>query len=114
MKVIGAAATVYQKLNEWGALKPIIIGIAGAVASVKMVGFAKDTLNSVKAVKALITVFSAEKKAMLANIALKIKDKAETLFRSRATAITLSIAGLFSSIFALIFSKAVFPVFARN
>ncbi len=80
MKVIGAAATVYQKLNEWGALKPIIIGIAGAVASVKMVGFAKDTLNSVKAVKALITVFSAEKKAMLANIALKIKDKAETLF----------------------------------
>ena len=35
-------------------------------------------------------------------------------FRSRATAITLSIAGLFSSIFALIFSKAVLPVFARN
>ena len=31
-------------------------------------------------------------------------------FRSRATAITLSIAGLFSSIFALIFSKAVIPV----
>lgn len=80
MKVIGAAATVYQKLNEWGALKPIIIGIAGAVASVKMVGFAKDTLNSVKAVKALITVFLAEKKAMLANIALKVKDKAETLY----------------------------------
>ena len=80
MKVIGAVATVYQKLNEWGALKPIIIGIAGAVASVKMIGFAKDTLNSVKAVKALITVFSAEKKAMLANIALKVKDKAETLY----------------------------------
>lgn len=80
MKVIGAAATVYQKLNEWGALKPIIMGIAGAVAAVKMVGFAKDTLNTVKAVKALVTVFIAEKKAMLANIALKVKDKAETLY----------------------------------
>lgn len=70
MKLVGAAATVYQKLNEWGALKPIIIGIAGAIAAVK----------TVKAVKALVTVFSAEKKAMLANLALKIKDKAETLY----------------------------------
>lgn len=80
MKLVGAAATVYQKLNEWGALKPIIIGIAGAIAAVKMVNFAKDTLNTVKAVKALVTVFAAEKKAMLANLALKIKDKAETLY----------------------------------
>ena len=80
MKLVGAAATVYQKLNEWGALKPIIIGIAGAIAAVKMVNFAKDTLNTVKAVKALVTVFVAEKQAMLANLALKIKDKAETLY----------------------------------
>ena len=80
MKLVGAAATVYQKLNEWGALKPIIIGIAGAIAAVKMVNFAKDTLNTVKAVKALVTVFAAEKMAMLANLALKIKDKAETLY----------------------------------
>ncbi len=80
MKLVGAAATVYQKLNEWGALKPIIIGIAGAIAAVKMVNFAKDTLNTVKAVKALVTVFAAEKQAMLANLALKIKDKAETLY----------------------------------
>lgn len=80
MKLVGAAATVYQKLNEWGALKPIIIGIAGAIAAVKMVNFAKDTLNTVKAVKALVTVFAAEKNAMLANLALKIKDKAETLY----------------------------------
>ena len=80
MKLVGAAATVYQKLNEWGALKPIIIGIAGAIAAVKMVNFAKGTLNTVKAVKALVTVFAAEKKAMLANLALKIKDKAETLY----------------------------------
>lgn len=80
MKLVGAAATVYQKLNEWGMIKPIIIGIAGAIAAVKMVNFAKDTLNTVKAVKALVTVFAAEKKAMLANLALKIKDKAETLY----------------------------------
>ena len=80
MKVIGAAATVYQKLNEWGALKPIIIGVAGAIASMKIVGLAKDTMNAAKAVKALVTVFIAEKKAMLANIALKVKDKAETLY----------------------------------
>lgn len=80
MKLVGAAATVYQKLNEWGALKPIIIGIAGAIAAVKMVNFAKDTLNTVKAVKALVTVFAAEKQAMLANLVLKIKDKAETLY----------------------------------
>lgn len=80
MKVIGAAATVYQKLNEWGALKPIIMGIAGAIVAMKMVGFAKDTLNAAKAVKALVTVFIAQKQAMLANIAAKIKDKAETLY----------------------------------
>ena len=80
MKVSGAAATVYQKLNEWGALKPIIIGVAGAIASMKIVGLAKDTMNAAKAVKALVTVFIAEKKAMLANIALKVKDKAETLY----------------------------------
>lgn len=78
MKVIGAAATVYQKLNEWGALKPIIIGIASAIAAMKMVKFASDTLNTVKAVKALVTVFLAEKKAMLANIVAKAKDLAET------------------------------------
>ena len=41
MKIIGAAATVYQKLNQWGLLKPIIIGIAGAIAAMKMVKFAK-------------------------------------------------------------------------
>lgn len=51
MKVIGAAATVYQKLDEWGLLIPIITGIAGAVAAVKMVKFAKDTMNTVKAVQ---------------------------------------------------------------
>ena len=80
MKVIGAAATVYQKLNEWGALNPIIIGVAGAIVSMKIAGLAKDTLNTAKAVKALVTLFAAEKKAMLANIALKVKDKAETLY----------------------------------
>ena len=63
-----------------GALKPIIIGVAGAIASMKIVGLAKDTMNAAKAVKALVTVFIAEKKAMLANIALKVKDKAETLY----------------------------------
>ena len=78
MKVIGAAATVYQKLDEWGLLIPIITGIAGAVAAVKMVKFAKDTMNTVKAVKALVVVFGAEKKAMIANLALKAKDKLET------------------------------------
>lgn len=78
MKLVGAAAVVYQKLNEWGVLKPVIIGIAGAIAAVKMVNFAKDTLNTVKAVKALITVFIAQKSAMLANIAAKAKDLAET------------------------------------
>lgn len=80
MKLISAAATVYQKLNEWGALKPIIIGVAAAIAAIKIVNLAKNTLNTAKAIKALITVFAAEKKAMLANIALKIKDKAETLY----------------------------------
>lgn len=80
MKVIGAAATVYQKMNEWGILKPVILGIAAAIVAMKMVGFAKDTLNTAKAVKALVTVFAAQKKAMLANIALKVKDKAETLY----------------------------------
>lgn len=78
MKVIGAAATVYQKLYEWGLLIPIITGIAGAVAAVKMVKFAKDTMNTVKAVKALVVVFGAEKKAMIVNLALKAKDKLET------------------------------------
>ena len=78
MKVIGAAATVYQKLDEWGLLIPIITGIAGAVAAVKMVKFAKDTMNTVKAVKALVVVFGAEKKAMIVNLALKAKDKLET------------------------------------
>lgn len=80
MKVIGAAATVYQKLDEWGLLIPIITGIAGAVAAVKMVKFAKDTMNTVKAVKALVVVFGAEKKAMITNLALKAKDKLETAY----------------------------------
>lgn len=80
MKVIGAAATVYQKLDEWGLLIPIIIGIAGAVAAVKMVEFAKDTMNTVKAVKALVVVFGAEKKAMIVNLALKAKDRLETAY----------------------------------
>ncbi len=79
MKIIGAAATVYQKLNQWGLLKPIIIGIAGAIAAMKMVKFAKrynPGSNSNK--KALVTVFLHRKKAMLANIAAKAKDLAET------------------------------------
>nr|DAF89442.1 MAG TPA: minor tail protein [Phage sp. cty4N14] len=80
MKVIGAAATVYQKLDEWGLLIPIITGIAGAVATVKMVEFAKDTMNTVKAVKALVVVFGAEKKAMIVNLALKAKDRLETAY----------------------------------
>ncbi len=80
MKVIGAAATVYQKMNEWGILKPVIMGIAAAIAAMKMVGFAKYTLNTAKSVKALVTVLAVQKKAMLANIALKVKDKAETLY----------------------------------
>lgn len=80
MKVIGAAATVYQKLDEWGLLIPIITGIAGAVAAVKMVEFAKDTMNTVKAVKALVVVFGAEKKAMIVNLALKAKDRLETAY----------------------------------
>lgn len=80
MKAIGAAATVYQKLDEWGLLIPIITGIAGAVAAVKMIKFAKDTMNTVKAVKALVVVFGAEKKAMIANLALKAKDKLETAY----------------------------------
>lgn len=79
MKLVGAASTVYRKLNEWGVLKPIIMGIAGAIVAVKMVNFAKDTLNTVKAVKALVTVFIAQKQAMLANIAAKAKDLAETV-----------------------------------
>lgn len=78
MKIIGAAATVYQKLNQWGLLKLIIIGIAGAIAAMKMVKFAKDTIQAVTATKALVTVFLAQKKAMLANIAAKAKDLAET------------------------------------
>lgn len=78
MKIIGAAATVYQKLNQWGLLKPIIIGIAVAIAAMKMVKFAKDTIQAVTATKALVTVFLAQKKAMLANIAAKAKDLAET------------------------------------
>lgn len=80
MKVIGAAATVYQKLDEWGLLIPIIVGIAGAVTAIKMVKFAKDTMQAVTATKALITVFVAEKKAMIANLALKAKDKLETAY----------------------------------
>lgn len=80
MKVIGAAATVYQKLDEWGLLIPIITGIAGAVAAVKMVEFAKDAMNTVKAVKALVVVFGAEKKAMIVNLALKAKDRLETAY----------------------------------
>lgn len=80
MKVIGAAATVYQKLDEWALLIPIITGIAGAVAAVKMVEFAKDTMNTVKAVKALVVVFGAEKKAMIVNLALKAKDRLETAY----------------------------------
>lgn len=80
MKLVGAASTVYQKLNEWGMIKPIVMGIAGAIAAVKMINFAKNTLNTVKAVKALVTVFATQKKAMLVNLALKIKDKAETLY----------------------------------
>ena len=80
MKAIGAAATVYQKLDEWGLLIPIITGIAGAVAAVKMVKFAKDTMNTVKAVKALVVVFGAEKKAMIVNLALKAKDRLETAY----------------------------------
>ena len=75
-----AAATVYQKLDEWGLLIPIITGIAGAVAAVKMVEFAKDTMNTVKAVKALVVVFGAEKKAMIVNLALKAKDRLETAY----------------------------------
>lgn len=78
MKVVGAAATVYQKLNEWGALKPIIMGVAGAIAAMKIAGFVKDAINAAKAVKALVTVFIAQKQAMIANIALKAKDLAET------------------------------------
>ncbi len=80
VKLAGAAGTVYEKLNEWGVLKPVIIGIAGAIAAVKMANFARDTLNTVNGVRALVTVFVAEKQAMMANLALKIKDKAETLY----------------------------------
>lgn len=80
MGIIDSAATVYQKMDEWGLLIPVIAGVAGAIATVKMVNFAKDTINTAKAVKALVVVFAAEKKAMLANLALKVKDKAETLY----------------------------------
>jgi len=80
MKVIGAAATVYQKLDEWGLLIPIIVGVGGAVAAIKMVKFAKETMQAVTATKALITTFVAQKKAMIANLALKAKDKLETAY----------------------------------
>ncbi|SHO50067.1 phage tail tape measure protein [Anaerocolumna xylanovorans] len=80
MKVIGAAGTVYQKLDEWNLLIPIIVGISGAITALKMIKFAKDTIASVKAVKALVTVLLAQKKAMLANLALKAKDKLETAY----------------------------------
>lgn len=80
MKIVGAAATVYQKLDEWGLLIPIIVGIAGAVTAIKMVKFAKDTMQAVTATKALVTVFVAEKKAMITNLALKAKDKLETAY----------------------------------
>lgn len=78
MKVVDGAATVYQKLDEWNLLIPIIAGVAGAIALFKMVKFAKDTISTVKAVKALVTVFLAQKKAMLANLVVKAKDLAET------------------------------------
>ena len=45
-----------------------------------MVEFAKDTMNTVKAVKALVVVFGAEKKAMIVNLALKAKDRLETTY----------------------------------
>ena len=80
LKVINGAATLYNKLNEWGLLIPIIASIGSGIAAIKMVKFAKDVMTSVKATKALVTVFLAQKKAMLANIALKVKDKAETLY----------------------------------
>ena len=80
MKVIEAAATIYQKLDEWNLLIPIIVGIASAVAAIEMVKFAKDTMQTVTATKALVTVFIAEKNAMIANLALKAKDKLETAY----------------------------------
>ena len=80
MNVIDVIATVYQKLDEWGLLIPIIGGIASAVTGIKMVNFAKDTMQGVKATKALITVFATEKKAMITNLALKAKDKLETAY----------------------------------
>ena len=78
MKVVGGAATVHQKLDEWNLLIPIIAGVAGAIALFKFVKFAKDTAAAVKATKALVTVFLAQKKAMLANLVVKAKDLAET------------------------------------
>ena len=78
MKLIGAAASAYQKLNEMGLIVPIIKAIAAAFVAVKMVKFAKDTMSTVKSVKALVTVFLSQKKAMLANLAVKAKDLAET------------------------------------
>ena len=78
MKVIGAAASVYQKLNQWGLIIPIIKGIAAAIVAVKLVKFAKDTMAAVKATKILATAFIAEKKQLLLNIAAKAKDLAET------------------------------------
>ncbi len=78
MKLIGAAATVYQKLDEWGALKHIIIGIATAIAAVKMVKFSKDVIGAVSATKALVQVFIAQKGAMIANAIAKAKDLALT------------------------------------
>ncbi|WP_024346589.1 phage tail tape measure protein [Lacrimispora indolis] len=78
MKVVDGAATVYQKLDEWNLLIPIIAGVAGAIALFKFVKFAKDTIAAVKATKALVTVFLAQKKAMLANLVVKAKDLTET------------------------------------
>jgi len=54
--------------------------VGGAVAAIKMVKFAKETMQAVTATKALITTFVAQKKAMIANLALKAKDKLETAY----------------------------------
>ena len=57
MGVIDAALTVYQKLDEWELLIPIIAGVAGAIAAFKIINFAQGIASAVKGVKALAAVF---------------------------------------------------------
>ncbi len=59
MGVIDAAMTVYQKLDEWELLIPIIAGVVGAIAAFKIINFVQGIAYAVKGVKALSTVFSA-------------------------------------------------------